>query len=107
RELGSADQLGRSITGIDTTGTMTTRPRDAGQFMSTLAKVTGVAANEVYGFFNQSTIPLEIQIVDPKNPATVLKTLYIADAQFQPPGTPARVNQPTDFAFTFTSLSGT
>jgi hypothetical protein len=47
-----------------------------------------------------------VQIENPKNPGTLLKTLYVSDAQFQPPGTPARVNQPTDFAITWESKRG-
>lgn len=107
REMGNDQITGRSINGTDVTGTVTFRPKDKDAFFSLLSKVTGVSTAEVFGFFNQSTVPVEIQILNPKNPGQVLKTLYISDGQFQPPGTPARVNQPTDFAVTFNSVNGT
>jgi hypothetical protein len=99
--------VGRTVNGRDTTGTITTRSRNAQAFIALLSKVTGVDPGEVFGFFNQHTIPLTIQIQNPKVPSEIIKTLYVSDAQFQPPGTPARVNTPTDFGFRFDSLSGT
>jgi hypothetical protein len=44
---------------------------------------------------------------EPEGPGQILKTIYIEDGQFQPPGTPARVNQATDFGFQFNSVNGT
>jgi hypothetical protein len=107
RELGNDEIVGRTVNGRDTTGTITTRSRNAQAFIALLSKVTGVDPGEVFGFFNQHTIPLTIQIQNPKVPSEIIKTLYVSDAQFQPPGTPARVNTPTDFGFRFDSLSGT
>ena len=71
-----------------------------------LSKVTGVAQSEVIGFLNQNSVPLTVEIQNPKNPAQVLKTLRVDDAIFDVPGTPARVNAPTDFSLRWESRSG-
>lgn len=107
RELGTEAIVGRTINGTDCSGTITVRSKDADAFIDLLADVTGVAKTEVFGYFNQNSIPLEVQIENPKNPGTVIKTLYVADAQFQPAGTPARVNTATDFSIRFESVNGT
>lgn len=107
RELGTEEVIGRVVNGTDCNGTLTIRSRDADAFFDVLEDVTGVAQSEVYGWFNENTVDLRIVIENPKNPGTALKTLKIADAKFQPPGTPARVNAATDFAVQFESTSGT
>lgn len=107
REMGNSEITGRTVTGTDTTGTITQRPKDKDAFFAGLSQVTGVARDEVFGYFNQHTEPVEVKIKDPEDPATTLKTLYIPDGQFQPPGTPGRVNAATDFSFQFDSVSGT
>lgn len=108
REMGSDEIVGRTINGRDCSGSINVRSRDSDAFIALLSKVTGYATDEVFGYFNQGyTIPLTIQITNPKNPATVIKTLAVDDAIFQPPGTPARVNTPTDFSLRFDSQDGT
>lgn len=108
REMGSEEIVGRTINGRDCTGTITVRSRDAEAFIALLSKVTGVATDEVFGYQNTGyTIPLTVQITNPKDAGTVIKTLAVDDAIFQPPGTPARVDTPTDFAIRFDSQDGT
>jgi hypothetical protein len=107
REFCNEEPVGRTINGRDVTGTVVVRSKNSDVFLAVLSKVTGVPAGEVIGWLNQWAIPLEIQIQNPKNPAQILKTLYVDDAEFQPPGTPARVNTATDFSFAFQSRSGT
>jgi len=107
REMGSEEVVGRSVNGTDCSGSITVRARDSDAFIALLSKITGVAPNEVFGFFNSKSIPLEVAIENPKNPGEILKTLYVEDAQFQQPGTPARVNSPTDFSLRFESINGT
>jgi hypothetical protein len=106
REMGNDEPTGRTVNGIDTNGDIVVRPKDSAAFLALLSKVTGVPTDEVFGFFNENTIPLVIKIENPKSPGTIIKTLRVSDAQFQPPGTPARVNQSTDFTFRWASLSG-
>lgn len=107
RELGTEDITGRVVNGTDTNGTVTIRSKNKDAFFDVLLAVTGVAKDEVYGWFNNNTVKLEIQIENPKNPTQIIKTLLVKDAKFQPPGTPAQVNQATDFAFAYSSESGT
>jgi hypothetical protein len=107
REMGNEHITGRSITGTDTTGTLGIRPKDKDAFFQLLSDVTGVSRSEVFGYFNQNTVPVEIQIRNPKNPGSILKTIYVPDGLYQPPGTPARVNAATDFSVRFDSNSGT
>lgn len=106
RELGTEEIVGRSNTGTDCNGEVVIRAKDRDAFFDVLEKVTGVARSEVYGWFNQNSIPLTVQIESPKT-GQVLKTLKVDDATFQPPGTPARVNSPTDFSIRWESKSGT
>ena len=106
RELGNPEVTGRVINGTDATGTVTVRPKDIPAFFTALSLVTGRSGDEVFDYANFETVPVEVLIQNPKNPAEILKTVYIEDGQFQPPGTPARVNQATDFAFQFNSVTG-
>lgn len=107
RELGNAEVVGRSVNGTDVTGTVTIRPKDIDAFFHALNLVTGRDEDEVFDFFNQESVPVQIDIQNPKNVGQIIKSIYMADGQFQPPGTPARVNAPTDFAMTFNSVNGT
>jgi hypothetical protein len=106
RELGNSEVVGRVINGTDVTGTATIRPKDITAFFNTLSLVTGRDVDEVFDYINLESTPVEVQIQNPKNPAEILKTIYMEDGQFQPPGTPARVNTATDFSFAFNSVSG-
>jgi hypothetical protein len=107
REFCNEEIVGYSINGRDCNGTLGVRSKNADAFLDLVAKVTNVPRAEVQGWLNQHDLPMEIQILNPKNPAQVIKTLYVPDAQFQVPGTPARVNTPTDFSFGWESKSGT
>lgn len=107
RELGTEDVTGRVINGTDANGSLSIRSRDADAFFDTLSLVTGVADDEVFGWFNEKSVELRIVIENPKNPGTAIKTLRVKDAKFQPPGTPARVNAATDFAVNYESVTGT
>jgi hypothetical protein len=106
REMGNEEIIGRTVNGTDTNGTFTVRSKDSDAFFALLKEVTGVEEDEVYGWFNDNTVSLDIEIENPKNPGQLLKTVRIEDAKFQPPGTPARVNQPTDFAIAWQSVNG-
>ncbi len=107
RELGNAEPTGRSVNGTDVTGNLSIRPKDKDAFFRMMNLITGRLEAEVFDYFNLESVPVQIDIQNPKNPGAILKSIYIADGQFQPPGTPARVNAPTDFAVTFNSVNGT
>jgi hypothetical protein len=106
REFCNEDIVGRTINGRDCTGTLVVRSKNSDAFFALMSKITGVARGEVIGFLNTYSIPLEVAIENPKNPAQILKTLYVDDAILQVPGTPARVNTPTDFSISWESRSG-
>lgn len=106
RELCSEEVSGFTVQGRDVTGTMVVRSKNPDEFINLLSKVTGVPIDEVFGYLNTYEIPLEVQILNPRDPATVIKTLYVSDAKFQPPGTNPRVNTPTDFSFAWESATG-
>jgi hypothetical protein len=106
REFCNEEIVGYTVNGRDVTGSVTVRSKNADAFRAVLSKITGVSADEVFGWLNTHDLPLEVQIQNPKNPAQILKTLYVDDAIFQPPGTPARVNTPTDFEIRWESKSG-
>lgn len=107
RELGNEEIVGRSVNGTDCNGSLTIRSKDRDAFFDVLEQVTGVLRTEVYGWFNLNEVDLQIKIENPKNPGTIIKTLRLERAKFQPPGTPARVNSPTDFVINFESADGT
>lgn len=108
REFCNEDQVGFTVNGLDCNGTMTVRSRDYLAFFNTLRLMTGVDTDsEVVGWLNENDIPLIVEIQNPKNPAQILKTYYVSDAKFQVPGTPARVNTPTDFQIQWESITGT
>jgi hypothetical protein len=106
-EFCTPEAVGYNINGTDVTGQIVSRARDFTQLAALIAKVTGVSSAEVTGWLNQNTIPLDIEIHDPKNSANILKTLHVSDAIFDTPDTPAKVNSPTDFTFGWQSQSGT
>jgi len=106
REFCNDEIVGRTINGRDCTGTVTVRARDIARMLDLLAQITGVAPGEVFGWLNQHEVDLAIEIQNPKNPSQLLKTLVVDDAIFQVPGTPARVNAPTDFEMRWESKSG-
>lgn len=106
RELGNDEVVGRTISGTDCTGTITVRSKSTRSFLELLEQVTGVPQTEVIGYFSQKAVELKVEIENPKDPGQILKTIVIEDAIIQPPGTPARVNTPTDFALAVASRSG-
>lgn len=107
RELGDEDPVGRTINSFDTNGDMVVRAEDRVSFFELLKEFTGLdTTQEIVGFINQHAIQLKIEIQNPRNPGEVLKTLYVSDAIFDIPGTPARANTPTDFTITYKSQSG-
>lgn len=107
RELCSYEVTGYTVTGTDVTGSIVVRPHTLTSLAAALAKVTGVAASEVYGWINTNAIPLSIKIQNPKNSAQILKTLYVSDAIFDVPDLPTKVNTPVDVTFAYQSQTGT
>lgn len=107
RELCSPEVTGYTVLGTDVTGDIVVRARDITQIFTLLSKVTGVSRSEVIGWLNTNAIPLSIKIQNPKNPAAILKTLYVSDAMFDIPDSATKVNTPLDFTLSFQSQTGT
>lgn len=107
RELGTEEIIGYVVKGFACSGTFTVRPKDQASFFKLMTLLTGVSGDEVYGWFNDHTVKLDVKIQNPKNPAKILKTVRIGDAKFQPPGENAQVNSATDFAVSYSSVEGT
>jgi hypothetical protein len=108
RELCSYEVTGYTVLSTDVTGSVVIRSRDIAQFYSVLSKITGLnSASEVVGWLNINPIPLSVKIQNPKNPAAILKTLYVNDAMFDMPDASVKVNTPVDFTLNFESQTGT
>jgi hypothetical protein len=108
RELANEELTGFTVNGTDCTGQITLHARDAPAFFTFLGQMTGLdTANEVVGWLNLNPLRIKIEIQNPSNPGAVLKTLYVADARFDIPATPARVNAVVDFSLGWESITGT
>jgi len=107
RELGTEDIISYVVKGTDCSGTFTIRPKSRAEFFNVMNKITGVSKSEIFGWFNDHTVKLDVQIQNPKKPSEILKTVRVKDAKFQPPGEQAQVNSATDFALAYQSVNGT
>lgn len=108
RELCNDELTGFTVNGTDCTGAVTLHAKSVSSFFNFLKQITGLdTTQEVVGFLNLNPLRMKIEIEDPKNPGAILKTLYVSDAIFDIPATPARVNAVVDFPFTYEALSGT
>jgi hypothetical protein len=107
REMGTEDVIAYNVKGTKVEGVFTVRPKDKDDFFKLMHQITGVERDEVFGWFNNHTVQLDVKIQNPKNPAKLLKTVRVADAKFQPPGQSVQVNTATDFAISYSSVNGT
>jgi len=83
RELCSYEVTGYTVLSTDDDRSRRcSAQRDISQLFGVLAKVTGLSRSEVIGWLNINPIPLSIKIQNPKDPAHILKTLYVSDAMF-------------------------
>lgn len=107
RELNNDEIIGFTVNGTDVTGQVTMHAKDKDAFFTFLSTMTGVnSTQELIGWLNMSTMRLKLEVEDPRNPGSILKTLYVSDARFDIPATPARVNAVVDFTLEYGSLSG-
>jgi hypothetical protein len=107
REMGTEDVIAYLVKGSKVEGVFTVRPKDKDDFFKLLNQITGVSRSEVFGWFNNNTVKLDVKIQNPKNPSKLLKTVRVVDAKFQPPGQNVQVNSATDFAINYSSVNGT
>jgi hypothetical protein len=107
REMGTYDPIGYTTTGTDTNGTINLEPQSQEKLYEALAEMTGLDKTEVLGYINEFPVPLTVVINDPHARGTILKSLYVPDAIFQPPGTTVKVNTVSQFPIGWESLEGT
>jgi len=106
REMGTLLPISRTTESVDVTGDMGVHPAGQAAFFKLMRQITGVDALEVVGVLNDFPIGLEIEILNPKDRSVTLKTLYVNDAKFQVPGTPARAGAVVDFTINWESKDG-
>jgi hypothetical protein len=106
REMGTLLPIGRTVESVDVTGDMGVHPAGQTAFFKLMRQITGVDAAEVVGILNDFPVGLEIEILNPKDRSQTLKTLFVEDAKFQVPGTPARAGAVVDFTITWESAEG-
>lgn len=107
REMGTYDPIGYSTTGTDANGSINLEPQSQEKLYEALSELTGIDKTEVMGYINEFPVPLTIVINNPHERGKILKSLYVPDAIFQPPGTTVKVNTVSQFPISWESLEGT
>lgn len=105
-EFGNPHFVSQDYDTAEVSGSVTVRSRDVDDLFSKIAQVTNVDPDEVAGVLSSQPLPLELHVNHPDTGARV-KTLYVPDARFQPPGIQGRVQQKLETTFSFTSDAGT
>lgn len=106
REMGALLPIGRTVESQDVNGEIGLHPASQTAFFQQMRRITGVASSEVIGIINDFQTGIEIEILDPSDRGTTLKTLFIEDAKIQVPGTPARAGAVIDFSLRWESVTG-
>lgn len=104
REFGNANIIAQDYDVPEVSGTVTMRSRDAAELVAKLQEVTGVS-NSIVGPYESATLPMEIRINDPES-GDRLKTFYIPDVEFLPPGNQVAVQSKLETQFSWTSEGG-
>jgi len=106
RCMGELLPVGRTVTEQDVTGDLGYRAADSDQIFQFLRQITGVASGESIGVLNSFPVGLEIEILDPTDRTVTLKTIWVEDAKFQIPATPAQAGSVVDFTLNWESNGG-
>lgn len=106
REMGTLLPISRTVTQQDVNGEVGVHPATQDHLFTLIRRITGVAANESISVLNDFTVGLEVQILNPRDRSEVLKTIWVPDAKFQIPGTPARAGAVVDFTMRYESSGG-
>lgn len=105
-ELGNPHYVARDYDTPDVTGSVAVRPATAAALMSAIAALQGVTStSETLNVLNFQPMEVELRFNHPDT-GDRLETVYIPDARFSPPPTPARVGQKQDFTLNYRSDSG-
>jgi hypothetical protein len=107
RELGNQEVIGNTAIGTDCNGSINIEPKEIKALYTALSQMIGIEPTEIVGAINQFPVPLTIVIRNPTNKAEILKSIFISDALFQPPGETAKVNTSVVFPVSWESELGT
>lgn len=81
----------------DVNGSFTIRSRDVAELIKYIKDTTGVT-NDMIGPHESATLPMEIRVSHPET-GVRLKTFYIPDAEFLPPGSQAQTQSKLETQF--------
>lgn len=104
-EFGNAQVVSQDFIVPDVKGSVEIKPRDVADLMRRVSQVAGVTDGSVVGAQSIATLPLEIILHSPFD-GSVLKTLYVPDAQFTLPGFSGKVQTKLTVKFDFESVTG-
>jgi hypothetical protein len=105
-EFGNTHFVDTSFETSEVTGSIGVKALDAANLWAKIANITGTDGAESMGAATQVPLQLEVRLSDPDNPATVIKTFYVSDANFSAPSISSTVNSKLETTFNFTSDSG-
>lgn len=106
RCMGEQLPIGRTVTEQDVTGDLVLHSSDANALFTNLRRITGVDASEVIGVLNNFPVGLEVVILNPNDRTETIKTVWVSDAKFQIPSTPAQAGSVVDYTMNWESNSG-
>lgn len=104
-ELGNPHAVSNDYENAEVSGSIVIHAPTVDYLRERVHQVTDVPTDETANALSSVALPMEIVVRHPDTGVT-LKTLYIEDARFQPPATPARANSTMEFTFPFTSDGG-
>jgi hypothetical protein len=105
-EFGNTHYVASDYDTAEVSGSITLKPEDPDDLWEKIAQVANVSESVIAGPYSSVALPLEARISDPDT-GDVLKTIYIPDARFTPPGVQGRVQQKLQVTFNFESDGGT
>jgi hypothetical protein len=103
-ELGNPRFVASEYDVPEVSGTVTVKPFDTADLWDKLSLITGVSSSFSIGPNSSVQVPLEIRVNHPDGYR--LKTLYISDARFTPPGLQGQVNSKVEVSLPFSSDGG-
>lgn len=104
-ELGNPHIVSSEYDVPEVSGSVTMRASDVEYLFARIAQVTNVPEDETANALSSQPLELEIVVRHPDT-GTVLKTLYLEDARFQPPALPVRANSTIEVQMPFQSDGG-
>lgn len=104
-ELGNQNVIAQDFDVPEVSGTISLKTRDALELIQRVRQIAGVPEAEVVGTLQSVPLPMDIILHSPDD-GSVLKTLYVPDVRFTPPGYSGQVQQKLTVDFPFESDGG-